>query len=105
MNAPALTLTNENTGLSLRLSGALPSHPAIDCTTQGGPMGDDGSLPDQVKLPAEPSTISQYVRAAITHNTRRAYRQDLQDFARWGGAVPCSPETLAAYLGDRAGRL
>ncbi|MDA8093082.1 MAG: site-specific integrase [Betaproteobacteria bacterium] len=46
--------------------------------------------------------VSAYITAAIADNTRRAYRQDLEDFQRWGGAVPCSPEVLVAYIADRA---
>lgn len=66
---------------------------------------EDNLLSQQIvrgAFTAAPSAISQYVHAAIADNTRRAYRQDLQDFARWGGAVPCSPDTLAAYIAERA---
>ncbi|MDM7948291.1 site-specific integrase [Hydrogenophaga sp.] len=46
--------------------------------------------------------MSQYLTAAIADNTRRAYQQDLRDFLAWGGVIPCGPETLAAYIADRA---
>ncbi len=46
--------------------------------------------------------VSHYVSAAISASSRRAYRGDLADFLSWGGVVPCSPETLAAYIADRA---
>ena len=49
-----------------------------------------------------PEGVRSYVAAAIADNTRRAYQGDLADFLRWGGAVPCTPETLAAYIADRA---
>ncbi len=49
-----------------------------------------------------PEAVGAYVAAALADNSRRAYRQDLDDFLGWGGAVPCSPETLAAYIADRA---
>ena len=48
------------------------------------------------------SPVAQFINAAIADNTRRAYQQDLKDFLLWGGVVPCSPETLAAYIADRA---
>lgn len=48
------------------------------------------------------ATVSAYVSAAVADNTRRAYRQDLADLERWGGSVPCTPETLAAFIADRA---
>lgn len=55
----------------------------------------------------QPTTalVSQFLSAAIADNTRRAYKQDLQDFLRWGGTVPCSPETMAAYIAERAEHL
>jgi site-specific recombinase XerD len=46
--------------------------------------------------------IKTYVTASLADNTRRAYRGDLADFLRWGGVVPCSTKTLAAYVADRA---
>lgn len=48
------------------------------------------------------SPVSQFINAAIADNTRRAYQQDLRDFLLWGGTVPCTSETLAAYIADRA---
>lgn len=48
------------------------------------------------------SPVGQYLNAAIADNTRRAYQQDLRDFLKWGGAVPCTPETLAKYIAARA---
>lgn len=52
-----------------------------------------------------PDSIRQYVNAAIADSTRKAYRTDLADFMQWGGAVPATPETIAAYLADRADSL
>ncbi len=49
--------------------------------------------------------VNHYVAAAISQNSRRAYQGDLADFLNWGGVVPCSPETLAAYIADRADTL
>ena len=48
------------------------------------------------------SPVGLYVNAAIADNTRRAYQQDLRDFLKWGGAVPCSAEVLAEYIAARA---
>lgn len=47
-------------------------------------------------------SVARYINAAIADNTRRAYQQDLRDFLLWGGSVPCSPDTLAAFIADRA---
>ncbi|UKV76428.1 site-specific integrase [Burkholderia vietnamiensis] len=49
-----------------------------------------------------PGTVGSYVAAAISDNTRRAYRGDLTDFLHWGGTIPCTPTVLAAYLADQA---
>jgi len=46
--------------------------------------------------------VSKYVSAAIADSTRRAYRQDLQDFLNWGGSIPATPEIVAAYVAERA---
>jgi site-specific recombinase XerD len=48
------------------------------------------------------SAVSRYVKAAVADNTRIAYQQDLCDFLKWGGQVPCEPETLAMYIAARA---
>jgi integrase len=45
-----------------------------------------------------PETVASYVRASLADNTRRAYQSDLQHFEAWGGLLPASPETVAAYL-------
>ena len=52
-----------------------------------------------------PPAVTGYLTAALADNTRRAYRQDLQDFLRWGGQIPCSPETLSAFVAERAATL
>ncbi len=49
-----------------------------------------------------PSAVSDYITSALADNTRRAYQGDLADFLLWGGAIPCSPDTLAEYIADRA---
>ena len=48
--------------------------------------------------PALPQTIADYVAAATSDNTRRAYQSDLRMFLAWGGSLPSSPEAVAAYL-------
>jgi integrase len=50
-------------------------------------------------------SVEDYLRAAIAANTRRAHESDLRQFLAWGGAIPASPEMVAAYLADRAGDL
>lgn len=46
--------------------------------------------------------LKEYFSAALSENTRLAYKGDLADFVEWGGAIPCTPETLATYIAARA---
>ncbi len=53
-----------------------------------------------------PSTgIRHYVEQALSENTRKAYRADMQHYRAWGGSIPASAETVAAYLSDHAASL
>lgn len=65
------------------------AHPVIDtdCTGQ----------------PSISSKVSDYLRASLSDNSRRAYRSDLNHFLSWGGSIPASPELVAAYLAAHAG--
>ena len=49
--------------------------------------------------------VTGYVRDSLAENTRRAYQSDLRHFEVWGGSLPASPETVAAYLAAHADRL
>lgn len=42
--------------------------------------------------------LSDYLRAALTDNSRRAYQSDLTHFLMWGGSVPATPELVVRYL-------
>jgi integrase len=46
--------------------------------------------------------VADYVRDSLAENTRRAYLSDLAHFESWGGTLPASPETIAAYLAQHA---
>ena len=48
---------------------------------------------------------SDYVRASIADNTRRAYRSDLDHFLEWGGTIPATDVMVANYLAAHAGTL
>lgn len=49
--------------------------------------------------------VRAYVEQAISENSRKALRSDLEHFRQYGGEIPCSPETLAAYIAAFAGSL
>ena len=65
-----------------------------------------GDLEGQKSGDLEPSSIvREYVRDAVSDNTKRAYRSDLRHFSDWGGAIPSSDVMLADYLAHHAGVL
>ncbi len=50
-------------------------------------------------------SIEAYLRLSVAENTSRAYKADLAHFYAWGGSIPATPETVAAYLAAHAGLL
>lgn len=51
------------------------------------------------------SALPHLIQAAVSTNTRRAYQADMDHFLSWGGAIPATPEILAGYLANFAGKL
>ena len=51
------------------------------------------------------ATVQDYLRAATSENTRRAYRADLRHFVDWGGTIPATDVVVAEYLAGYAGEL
>lgn len=49
--------------------------------------------------------VQQYLQASLSENTRRAYRNDIEHFLKWGGRIPASPERVASYLAEHAMKL
>jgi integrase len=49
--------------------------------------------------------ILEFIAAATSANTRRAYQSDLAHFLAWGGRVPAAAEQVARYLADHAASL
>lgn len=82
--------------------------PAGDNTLLSKPTDEPGSG-TQLQLTAlgqnAPRAVQELLHAAISENTRRAYRSDLAHFRAWGGTIPAEPDAVAAYLADWAGRL
>src|ERR1700721_1152749 len=52
--------------------------------------------------PINLQSLSTYIQAATSHNTRRAYRQDIQHFIAWGGLLPATPDIIISYLHEHA---
>ncbi|HEY8008765.1 MAG TPA: site-specific integrase [Methylocella sp.] len=52
-----------------------------------------------------PDLVAAFVQGSLAENTRRAYLCDLDHFAAWGGVIPSTPESVAVYLAEHAGKL
>jgi len=57
------------------------------------------------QLPAKGSDYQDYLQAATSDNTRRAYRNAVHQFIKWGGLLPATAESVRQYLTDQAQRL
>jgi site-specific recombinase XerD len=53
-------------------------------------------------LPTISPSVTDYLRASLSDNSRRAYRSDLNHFLAWGGTIPATPEMIAVYLAAHA---
>ncbi|WP_244499658.1 site-specific integrase [Tardiphaga robiniae] len=43
-------------------------------------------------------TVADCIRDSLSENTRAAYLSDLLHFEKWGGTIPATSDTIAAYL-------
>lgn len=46
-----------------------------------------------------------YLNAATSHNTRQAYRGDINHYQRWGGLLPATTQSVMRYLDTYASSL
>ena len=53
-------------------------------------------------VPTHVLTHNPYIKAATTHNTRKAYRSDIRHYEQWGGALPTTAKHIVAYLNQYA---
>jgi len=57
------------------------------------------------KAPVSTWITNPYLTAATSHNTRKAYRQDIRHYENWGGRLPSTPEHVVRYLEAYAAQL
>src|SRR5690606_14821987 len=50
----------------------------------------------------EPEALHQYIQAATSDNTRKAYRSAIRQFEKWGGRLPSDRNIVVRYLLARA---
>ena len=76
---------------------------AINCTNSSeSDFTDDlaiGEIEAQTGLAA---AIRPFLTQSLSDASKRAYRADMRKFATSGRSIPCSPESVAAYLADMA---
>ena len=79
----------------------LPLHFGINSEQQAVGKSSGEMARTNLVLPAD---VREYVRAALSESSRRAYRADLDQFIGWGGSIPTSPDVIARYLAAHAGQ-
>ncbi|WP_081847899.1 site-specific integrase [Microbulbifer sp. HZ11] len=52
--------------------------------------------------PARHPQLREYLNAATSESTRRAYRSAIRQFEKWGGRLPANTDALVRYLLERA---
>lgn len=50
----------------------------------------------------ESESLRHYLQAAMSDNTRKAYRSAIRQFEKWGGRLPSDRDTVVHYLLARA---
>jgi integrase len=68
---------------------------------QNAAVADD-SIP--LSLCTDPKVL-EFIRAATSANTIRAYQSDVAHFLAWGGSIPADPALVARYLASHADSL
>lgn len=49
--------------------------------------------------------VQDYIHAATSDNTRKAYQTDIRHFTQWGGLLPARTDIVLQYLNEHAKRL
>lgn len=69
-----------------------------DLTQSDGEPKIENTMPSASSYPAALGLNNDYVKAATSNNTRRAYRQDIRHFEASGGVLPATPDSICRYL-------
>lgn len=65
------------------------------------PLASDSSETALTELTAQ----KDYIHAATSDNTRKAYRSDIRHFIKWDGKLPCAADEVIRYLHAFADKL
>lgn len=71
------------------LIAVLPAVPGNDDNRTGSTALSESQLQERHR---------QFLSAATSENTRRAYRSAIRHFQTWGGVLPCEPALIIRYL-------
>jgi integrase len=85
-------VTRDNIHLSEVIQVSLRASSGVNCTRTS-------------VLGCTDPTVLEFIAAATTLNTRRAYRSDIAQFQARGGSIPATAEQVARYLADHAAML
>lgn len=96
-----LILTPDNPHLSSPTRGTEDPAFAINCT----PPVQVGDLIPRAINCTDGEAVRDLIEHSVSDSTRNAYASDLKHFRDWGGALPATPEIIAAYIAAYAGTL
>lgn len=71
-------------------------HFAVNCTNDTFCTFAEREM--QANMVGQSDAIRNLIHHSISDNTRIAYQTDLKHFIEWGGQLPASPMTVAAYI-------
>jgi integrase len=86
---PAPALTRDN----IHLSRPIPADSQRASADDSNPLSFQGCAD---------AKVLEFIAAATSSNTRRAYRSDLAQFLAYGGTIPAAADQIARYLVDHA---
>jgi integrase len=66
---------------------------------------DNLELPSNIFPILRNSSDANYIHAATSNNTRKAYQADIRHFVYWGGRLPTTGDVIMKYLHHHAGLL
>lgn len=59
---------------------------------------EDKNVIEEIKSSKITLPDKNYIQAATSDNTRKAYRSDIRHFIKWGGKLPCAADEVICYL-------
>lgn len=83
-------------GPTIQLEAIQSERCAVNCTNVM--YLHSAGFPDPAGSPGCSEAIRDLIERSLSDSTRAAYQSDLKHFRDWGGTLPASPATIAAYI-------